>query len=68
MGMTGLACHNGFMTYPRSHIVAEGESGYFHVVSHASRHSAKASCTLRMQTALASLPMLRSPRIPVRLG
>ena len=51
--------HNAIMTYPRSHIVAEGEAGFYHVVSHALRHSAKASCTLRVQTTLASLPMLR---------
>jgi hypothetical protein len=39
MGMTGLAGHNGFMTYPRSHIVAEGESGSFHVVTRCVRRA-----------------------------
>jgi len=39
MGMTFSSRHNGVMTYPRSHIVAEGESGYFHVVSRCVRRA-----------------------------
>jgi len=39
MGADGADCHNAHMTYPRSHIVTEGEPGYFHVVSRCVRRA-----------------------------
>ena len=34
-----IACDNSAMTYPRSHIVADGEPGFFHVVSRCVRRA-----------------------------
>ena len=39
IGPTGRAWQNAAMTYPRSHIVADGEPGYFHVVSRCVRRA-----------------------------